>query len=191
MKRSCTGRFAAGLCAMLLFTSAAPAAAAAYTARGDDVRSLAVHHVRHRARPASYGEPFLGDFAEEMLAYVNRERRKRGLEPLRISRKLMEAAATRAEEITQTFSHTRPNGEPCHSLIENGEYTMGENIAAGMGSPGEAVAQWMESPGHRANILNEDYTEMGVGYVYWEGSEYVHYWVQIFWRPMSKAIRRS
>ena len=189
MKRSFTGRLAAGLCAALLFTTAAPSAAAAYTARDDDVRSLVDHHVGHRARPASYGGTVSADYAEEMLAIVNQERKERGLHPLRLSRRLMEAAAVRAEEITRVFSHTRPNGEPCYSLIEDGVYTVGENIAAGMASPAEAMEQWMESSGHRANILNEDCTEMGVGYVYGEGSEYVHYWVQIFWRPKSRAIR--
>ncbi len=108
---------------------------------------------------------------------------------MKLSRTLMDAAAVRAEELTVSFSHTRPNGESCTSMIEDGAYTVGENIAAGYATPEETVAQWMESPGHRANILNEDYTELGVGYFYREDSEYRHYWVQLFRRPMSKAVR--
>ena len=130
------------------------------------------------------------DYAEQVLYLVNQERRQRNLPPLIFSSKLMDAAAIRAEEITQLFSHTRPNGEPCHSLIEDGAYTIGENIAAGHATPEETMRQWMGSTGHRANILNEDYTELGVGYVYRENSEYRYYWVQLFRRPMSRAIQR-
>ena len=75
-------------------------------------------------------------------------------------------------------------------MIKNGTYTVGENIAAGSATPETVVKQWMNSPGHRANILNSDYEELGVGYAYKSGSEYGHYWVQMFRRPMSKAIRR-
>ena len=130
------------------------------------------------------------DYAERVLDLVNQERKQRNIPPLILSNKLMEVAAIRAEEITRLFSHTRPNGEPCHSLIEDGAYTVGENIAAGHATPEETVQQWMESPGHRANILNEDYTELGVGYAYREKSEYNYYWVQLFHRPMSSAIQR-
>ena len=130
------------------------------------------------------------DYAEQVLDLVNQERKQRNIPPLILSSKLMEAAAVRADEITKLFSHTRPNGEPCHSLIEDGAYTVGENIAAGYATPEETVRQWMSSSGHRANILNEDYTELGVGYAYREKSEYRYYWVQLFRRPMSRAIQR-
>ena len=46
--------------------------------------------------------------------------------------------------------------------------------------PEEVVAQWMRSPGHRANILNKDYKELGVGYCRKEDTEYTHYWIQMF-----------
>lgn len=175
MKRPAT-RFAAGLCAALLLAPGAPAGAEAFRAG-------------YETRAAAYGGEIAAQYAEEVLALVNEERRQRGRSPLKLSWTLMDAAAVRAEELTVSFSHTRPNGESCTSMIEDGAYTVGENIAAGYATPEETVAQWMESPGHRANILNEDYTELGVGYFYREDSEYRHYWVQLFRRPMSKAVR--
>ena len=104
--------------------------------------------------------------------------------PLKLSAELQSAAAIRAEEITRRFSHTRPDGSKCSTVIPNGKYNMGENIAAGKNTASKVVQQWMNSPGHRANILRSDYTELGVGYAYKEDSQYKHYWVQIFRRPM-------
>ena len=125
----------------------------------------------------------LHDVARQVLALVNEERRKVGVAPLTLSAELQSAAAIRAEEITQKFSHTRPDGRHCNTVIPNGRYTMGENIAAGNNTAAKVVQQWMNSPGHRANILRSEYTELGVGYVCKENSEYMHYWVQIFRRP--------
>jgi hypothetical protein len=59
---------------------------------------------------------------------------------------------------------------------------VGENIAAGNATPAETIAQWMNSEGHRANILNVNYTEIGFGHTYQASSEYRHYWVQVFGR---------
>ena len=128
------------------------------------------------------------EFAQQVLDLVNKERRQRGIASLRLSSDLMEAAEIRAEEISRVFSHTRPNGTSCNSMFRNGQYTIGENIAAGYPTPKETVEQWMDSPGHRANILNADYTELGVGYYYKSNSEYKYYWVQMFRRPMPKPI---
>lgn len=122
-------------------------------------------------------------YAESVLELVNIERQKVGVVPLKLTKKLMDASAIRANELTELFSHTRPNGESCNSLIIDGASRVGENIAAGYGSPEEAVIGWMNSPGHRANILNPDYTELGVGYAYLPNDDYGHYWVQMFRRP--------
>lgn len=130
------------------------------------------------------------DYAEEMLRLVNEARARAGVAPLRLSQELMEAAAIRAEEIVINFAHTRPNGQKFHSLIPNGYYTCGENIAQGYPTPEETFNQWMNSPGHRANILKADYDELGVGYSYGESNPtYHHYWVQIFRRPMPSTHR--
>jgi len=61
-----------------------------------------------------------------------------------------------------------------------GAYTWGENIAAGNATAAATVEQWMNSPGHRANILNAKFTHIGVGYQHSAGSTYGHYWVQMF-----------
>ncbi|MGM9580029.1 MAG: CAP domain-containing protein [Anaerovibrio sp.] len=124
------------------------------------------------------------DVAQQVLALVNEERRKAGVAPLTLSPELQSAAAIRAEEITRKLSHTRPDGTNCKTVLPNGRYTMGENIAAGNNTAAKVVQQWMNSTGHRANILRSDYTELGVGYAYKENSQYKHYWVQIFRRPM-------
>ncbi len=119
-------------------------------------------------------------FSEEVLQLVNAERAKVGVRPLRLSRDLMDAAVIRAEEITRHFAHERPDGSSCFTLLRNRNHTMGENIAAGNATPKEVVDQWMHSPGHRANILNKDFKDLGVGYCRKEGTEYTHYWIQMF-----------
>ena len=122
-------------------------------------------------------------FAQEVLEIVNQERAKEGKNPLQMSDDLLQAAVVRAEEISRSFSHTRPNGQPFHTvLLKGANYYLGENIAAGSASPKAVMEQWMNSPGHRKNILTKEYKELGVGYIYVPGSEYGHYWVQIFRR---------
>lgn len=120
------------------------------------------------------------DFAYGVLSLVNQEREKQGLTPLVMASDLTAAAVLRAEELTEVFSHTRPNGEPCFSVIAEQKRTVGENIAAGQPTPEDVMDCWLSSPGHRANILNPDFRELGVGYLYREGEEYRHYWVQLF-----------
>lgn len=122
-------------------------------------------------------------FADDILELVNEERISRGIAPLELSHDLNDSAAIRAEEITEVFSHTRPDGSSCFSIISGSYQNVGENIAAGSSTPEAVMEQWMNSSGHRANILNPDFTELGVGYVYEDGTEYGHYWVQLFRRP--------
>ena len=120
------------------------------------------------------------DFAVEVLRLVNLERAKVGAAPLRLSNDLMNATAVRAEEITRSFSHTRPDGSSCFTLVRNQNRTMGENIAAGSTTPAAVVDQWMHSKGHRENMLDKRFKELGIGHCYKEGSSYGHYWVQMF-----------
>lgn len=130
-------------------------------------------------------------YAQEVLRLVNIERANHGVAPLRLSDNLTSGATIRANEISKFMSHTRPNGQKFYTVFNDseGQYTMGENIAAGYDSPEAVVKGWMNSPGHRANILNSDYEELGVGYFYDQNSEYKNFWVQIFKRPISKAYR--
>ncbi len=122
-------------------------------------------------------------YEKEVLHLVNIERRKVGARPLTLAQDLHWAAMVRAQELTRRFSHTRPDGTPFHTVLIKGEnYTLGENVAVGQTSPKQVVADWMDSPGHRRNILRHEYRELGVGYYYQNNSKYHHHWVQIFRR---------
>ena len=121
-----------------------------------------------------------GDFASQVVALVNAERAKQGLSALTIDTKVQQAALVRAKESAQSFSHTRPNGSSFSTaLTEAGvSYrTAGENIAYGQSTPQQVMNAWMNSSGHRANILNANYTTIGVGYTVINGTAY---WAQLF-----------
>lgn len=119
-------------------------------------------------------------FAKEVLRLVNIERDKAGLSHLTTNSTLTAAADKRAQETKQSFSHTRPNGTGFQTALN--EYgvayrTAGENIAYGQKSPQEVVTGWMNSPGHRANILNANFNKIGIGVYQSNG---VYYWSQLF-----------
>ena len=120
------------------------------------------------------------NFAEEVLYYVNIEREKVGLKPLQLSQQLMESAEVRAKELPENFSHTRPDGSSCFTAVTIPYRFVGENIAAGQRSSQAVVEAWMNSEGHRKNILNKNFGKLGVGYLYAPETEYKHYWVQLF-----------
>ncbi len=119
-------------------------------------------------------------FAQEILALVNKERAKVGAKPLHLAEDMQKAARVRAVELTIKYSHTRPNGKECFTVLKKQGCGVGENIAAGANSPAAVMKLWMESPGHRKNILNPLYEELGVGYTYNSNTEFQHYWVQLF-----------
>lgn len=119
-------------------------------------------------------------YIDEVIRLVNSERAKNGLLPLAKRNDLCPLADIRAKEIVQNFSHTRPDGSECFSIVQdkNIPYTaLGENIAYGYMSPEDVMSGWMKSQGHRANILSEDFNGIGVG-LYKSGG--IYYWVQIF-----------
>ena len=101
---------------------------------------------------------------------VNAERAKYGLQPLVMGdAKLTAAAQQRAEEIATVNSHVRPNGTKWYTVLSEYGVTdaaAGENAAWGNVSPEEVVNAWMNSEGHRANILDPEARAMGVGYYY-------------------------
>ena len=116
----------------------------------------------------------------QVLNIVNAERAKYGLAPLTWDPvNLAPGAAVRAQEISVYFSHTRPDGSSCFTAVTN-PGALGENIAGGQRSPEEVMVAWMNSSGHRANILNARYTKLGVGYYYNAQTPYRYYWVQMF-----------
>lgn len=122
-------------------------------------------------------------FESDMLKAVNAQRKKNGLSELTLNQSLCASARVRAEEISKNgcFSHTRPDGSDCFTALSGISYsTAGENIA--MGTWGyfgvdEIMNGWMNSEGHRANILNGAFTSVGFGCVVVNGNGY---WVQMF-----------
>lgn len=121
--------------------------------------------------------------AQDVLSLVNAERQKQGLSSLTLSSKLTAVANEKARDmaVNNYFSHTSPTyGSPFQMLQQYGiQYrTAGENIAAGQRTPQEVMNSWMNSSGHRANILNSSYTEIGIGY--YAGGSYGTEWVQLF-----------
>lgn len=119
----------------------------------------------------------------EILSLVNAERSKVGLNPLKLNWELSRVAKIKSEDMAHEgyFSHTSPTyGTPFEMMKHFGiKYkTAGENIAAGQKTPKEVMVAWMNSKGHRENILNKKYTEIGVGY--FKGGSYGSYWTQQF-----------
>ena len=119
--------------------------------------------------------------AEAVASLVNAARQDAGLSELELDADLCAAAQARAQEIAQSFSHTRPDGSSCFTILEEfgiSYRAAGENIAMGQRTPEEVMDGWMNSSGHRASILNGTFTSIGVGY-YVDGAGAAH-WVQIF-----------
>jgi uncharacterized protein YkwD len=143
------------------FALAAPATADAATARASA-----------RAMPTAHN---LDQVERAVLRLLNHERVMRGLERLERDRKLERAAVRFSRHMVAAdfFSHTSPGGSTVLSRIKSTGYlrgargwTVGENIAFGTGhyaTAGETVEAWMKSPGHKANILNPGFKEIGIG----------------------------
>ena len=124
-----------------------------------------------------------GDYRAQVVALMNQERANAGIGGISQNAALDAAAQIRAQEIVSTFSHSRPNGTSCFTVLdESGIVYMaaGENIAAGYGTPAEVMTGWMNSEGHRANILNGSFGQVGIGYYTDPNTPYGTYWVQIF-----------
>ena len=117
-------------------------------------------------------------YEAEVVNLVNQERSKAGLAPLTSDPAIARVALDKAKDMYNNnyFSHQSPTyGSPFDMMRSYGiSYSYaGENIAAGQRTPQEVVTAWMNSPGHKANILNANYTKIGVGY-------YNNQWVQMF-----------
>ncbi|RNF39988.1 S-layer homology domain-containing protein [Planococcus salinus] len=124
-----------------------------------------------------------GSVAHETIPLVNQERANANLTALEEDPELTRIAQLKAEDMAENdyFEHTSPTyGEPWEMAVALGYPTnqVGENIAGGYKSPGETVAAWMDSQGHRENILRASYTHIGVGYA--EDQDGFPYWVHMF-----------
>jgi len=119
-------------------------------------------------------------FAYEVHRLTNIERARFGVHPLGTIPGLIGAAQLRTVETTVFWSHTRPDGRDPFTVLPEFNVSFrwaGENIAWGQTSPAMVVQGWMNSPGHRANMLNTNFNNLGVGVVE-SGSRL--YWVQLF-----------
>lgn len=112
--------------------------------------------------------------AFEVLTKVNKERKAQGLGALKMDKSLLQTAMLRASETAVYWSHTRPLGNDCFTANSK---MMGENIAVGQTTASYVMTNWMDSPGHKANILGENYKTIGIGCVKVNG---IYYWVQNF-----------
>ena len=119
-------------------------------------------------------------YAEQVVKLVNEQRTKNGLQPVKALISMNKAAGIRAKEIVNKFDHVRPDGRRGYTAVEDAGLNwswVGENIAAGYPDPEDVMKGWMESEGHRNNILNPNYKYIGVGYCNDDGCAY---WVQLF-----------
>ena len=128
-------------------------------------------------------------FENEVLRLTNEFRKKNGLKALVLDTNLDETADKHSKDMAKRdyFSHTGKDGSKPWDRAKREGYesgTVGENIAAGYSSAKAVVDGWIASPGHRANMLNANYNEIGIGH-YYEANDtgnvnYRHYWTQVF-----------
>ena len=148
------------------------------------VREIITPQIEWRAKASlavSAGEE------EEVVAAVNLERQIYNLGPLQSDSSLHAAALGHSEDMARNdyFSHTSLDGRSAGERISQAGYswnTYGENIAAGYSTPAAVVEGWMNSAGHRANILSGSFCDIGVGLAYSAASRYGYYWTQDFGR---------
>lgn len=140
--------------------------------------------------PTPSPTPPANGFAEQVVAIVNSERVAAGCGPVTMNAQLNQAALGHSEDmaLNDFFDHIGSNGSTPIERMEAAGYTnwlaAGENIAAGQTTPAAVMNSWMNSPGHRANILNCNFEDIGVGYYFLENDtgtqNWFHYWTQVF-----------
>ncbi|MFJ7935778.1 CAP domain-containing protein [Sporosarcina sp. NPDC096371] len=126
------------------------------------------------------GEASISEIEKAVLDLTNAERQKAGLKPLQSDKNLMTSARQKSTDMATNnyFSHTSPTyGSPFDQMKANGitYKAAAENIAMGQRTAEEVVKGWMESPGHRENILTPGYTHIGIGF-----DKDGNYWTQQF-----------
>lgn len=133
--------------------------------------------------PAPVAADKAAQFAQRVVELCNVERQKAGLAPLILDAPLTKGATAKSQDMIDNnyFSHTSPTyGSPFDMMKAFGIKYMaaGENIAAGYDTPEAVVTGWMNSEGHRANILSAKFSKIGVGYA--AGGSMKYYWTQWF-----------
>jgi uncharacterized protein YkwD len=129
-------------------------------------------------------------FATEVIRLVNVQRANAGLGALTSQSQLTQAAQTHASDMGCRFfmSHTGSDGSTPDVRIARAGYVYswwGENVASGFSTPADVMTAWMNSPSHRDNILNPNFTQIGIGYMYnsADTTNYYHYWCMTLGRP--------
>ncbi|MBK3579847.1 TerD family protein, partial [Streptomyces sp. MBT65] len=150
-------------------------------AQAVDPRSGDVYWTALWARPLTVGN--LARTAAEVVELTNAERARAGLRALAVDPSLAAAAQAHSTDMVARafYSHTSPDGsQPWDRAAAAGSRrrTIGENIACGQRSPAQVVEGWMNSPGHRANILKPAFTHIGIGFA--GGGQMGTYWTQLF-----------
>ncbi len=137
------------------------------------------------------------NFINRVLELTNTERSKLGLSPLTLNTQLLNAAENHSQNMAlqDFFSHTGKDGSSFTSRITTTGYKFSaaaENIAAGSSTPEQVVSSWMNSSGHRTNILNPNLKEIGIGYYFLAndtGTEnWNHYWTQVFATSLDGSV---
>lgn len=135
---------------------------------------------------ARAGNPVL----QQVVDMVNAERQKAGLQPLRVSPVLEGAAQSYSHVQAQqgTINHTGPDGSNAGQRLTRAGYEWqryGENLAAGQRSAAEVMQAWMNSEGHRANIMNPDFREIGIGFTHLDQdpAQFMDYWTMVLGTP--------
>jgi uncharacterized YkwD family protein len=144
-----------------------------------------VSHSQNVTKTASAKSTYtLSAYEQKVFNLVNKERKKHNQKPLKLSLKVSKLAREKSEDMRDKnyYDHHSPTyGDPCPHMQKKGvkwSYC-GENITASQPTPEEAMKVWMDSKGHRENILSKNYTHIGVGYA--KGGKYKHYWTQQFY----------
>ena len=158
-----------------------------HNGNGSNNTGNGLHHNSNSSNNAGSGSDSTGGMstgtssaAQAVLSQVNAARAQNGLRALTLDANMNRAAAVRAAELAQSFSHTRPNGSRGMTALNEAGVsyrTAGENIASGQQTAQAVVSAWMNSSGHRANILSASFGRMGVGQATIGGRTY---WVQLF-----------
>ncbi len=148
-----------------------------YAGEADDTLDTGVQYP-DTAEDSVSGDLLDSSYASEVLRLVNEYRAQYGLEALTLNNKLSEVAQAKAQDMKDNnyFSHNSPTYGTAFEMMKSfgiSYSAAGENIAMGYSSPSAVVEGWMNSEGHRANILNGSFTQMGLGYA-------GNYWCQMF-----------
>ncbi len=127
-------------------------------------------------------------YAQECFELVNKKRKAAGVSELEWDSTLAEACDIRAAELAERFSHLRPDGELCFTVFDEVGIELSgkaENILVGSSTAKGAVSRWMNSKGHKKNILSKSMKRSAVG-VYYDSDSKDYYWVQLFGRKRNE-----